>query len=79
MGNRAWPQAVIDASDVSTTEPSPQKGEQSSQRSKNKVQSGGKLSIICKVIRQPESPRIAANLPARKSFEATLKHRQKLR
>lgn len=37
------------------------------------------MSIICKVIRQPESPRIAANLPARKSSEATLKHRQKLR
>lgn len=44
VGNRVWPQAVIDISDVSTTETSLQKYKQNSQREKKKLGGGGMVN-----------------------------------
>lgn len=66
MGNRVWPQAVIDTSDASTTETSLQKYKQNSQRKKRQNLGGRKImnkttEFFKKIIKQLESPRAIAN------------------
>lgn len=85
MGNRAWPQAVIDISNVSTTETSPQKYKQNSQREKKKNLGGGEIIVnkntefFKNIIRQPESPSATASTWVKRFTDTRMKQRRKLK